>query len=337
MDPSQTARDQLDPSQTARAEIDGGESARAEIDGGESARAQIDGGEIARAAIDAGEGSRGEGEALRLDGGRFPVGFNCSPLRDARGRPLGRLDVVQHLTELRTLREQAQRAERLAALGKLAAGLAHEIRNPLGSISGSVEMVREAAELGEEDRHLLTLVLGEVDRLNDLVTTMLDIGRPREIEPASIDLGALAREQALVAQADGGPRVVVSTPDDPVRVTADPAQIRQVLWNLVKNARQLSPPQGEVRIQVGWDDAARPSFSVSDDGPGVAAEDKERLFEMFYTRRRHGIGLGLALARQIVDAHRGEITLESELGRGATFTVHLPRDAQAPRASDPSA
>lgn len=281
--------------------------------------------------VDAIEGpvERGEGEAVRLDGTSFPVGFSCSPLRDASGNRLGQLVLFQDLTELSTLREKAERAERLAALGRLAAGLAHEIRNPLGSISGSVEMVREAQELGEEDRRLLSLVLGEVDRLNDLVTTMLDIGRPRELELAPVDLGALASEVAKVAQADGGARVVVRAPDDPVRVTADHAQIRQVLWNLVKNARQLSPPGGEVRVTVGQDDDSRPTFSVSDDGPGISPEDRERLFEMFYSRRRHGIGLGLALVRQIVDAHRGEITVESEPGRGATFTVHLPNDARA--------
>lgn len=287
--------------------------------------------------IDGAEIDRGEGVARRLDGSTFAVGFSCSPLRDASGHLRGRLVLFQDLTELNTLREKAERAERLAALGRLAAGLAHEIRNPLGSISGSVEMVREAPGLSEEDRRLLTLVLGEVDRLNDLVTTMLDIGRPRELEPASVDLGALAEEVAKVAEADGGPRVVVSTPDDPVMVTADHAQIRQVLWNLVKNARQLSPPGAEVRIAVGWDDASRPSFSVSDDGPGIAPEDRPRLFEMFYSRRRHGIGLGLALVRQIVEAHRGEITVESEPGRGATFTVHLPRDQHAPGASPTTA
>ncbi len=285
-----------------------------------------------------GEGAieRGEGEATRLDGTAFPVGFSCSPLRDASGSRLGQLVVFQDLTELSTLREKAERAERLAALGRLAAGLAHEIRNPLGSISGSVEMVREAPELNEEDRRLLTLVLGEVDRLNDLVTTMLDIGRPRELELGSIDLGSLASEVAKVAQADGGPRVIVTMPDDPVRVTADHAQIRQVLWNLVKNARQLTPARGEVRIEVGWDESSRPCVSVSDDGPGIAPEDRPRLFEMFYTRRRHGIGLGLALVRQIVEAHRGDITVESEPGHGATFTVHLPRDQRVSAVSRPA-
>lgn len=278
--------------------------------------------------------ARGEGEAVRRDGTRFPIGFSGSPLRDASDAHLGQLVVFQDLTELNTLREKAERAERLAALGRLAAGLAHEIRNPLGSISGSVEMVREAPALDEEDRRLLTLVLGEVDRLNDLVTTMLDIGRPRELELATIDLASLAVEVARVAEADPGPRVQLVTPDEPVQVTADHAQIRQVLWNLVKNARQLSPEDREVRVEVGWDDAGRPMVTVADEGPGIAEDERARLFDMFYTKRRHGVGLGLALVRQIVDAHHGEITVESEPGRGAVFTVHLP--VEPPRASRPS-
>jgi two-component system sensor histidine kinase PilS (NtrC family) len=278
---------------------------------------------------------RGEGEAQRVDGTFFPVGFNCSPLRDAQGNLLGQLVVFQDLTELNTLRQKADRAERLAALGRLAAGLAHEIRNPLGSISGSVEMVREAAQLDEQDRRLLTLVLGEVDRLNDLVTTMLDIGRPRELELAPVDLASLSTELARVAQADGGPRVVVEAPSEPVRVTADHAQVRQVLWNLLKNARQLSPLDRPVRVEV-HDDARRPSFSVTDEGPGIAPEDRERLFDMFFSKRRHGVGLGLALVRQIVDAHGGEITVESEPGNGARFTVYWPREPARPSRPTPS-
>ncbi len=278
---------------------------------------------------------RGEGEATRADGSSFPIGWSGSALLDASGARLGQLVVFQDLTELNSLREKAAQAERLAALGRLAAGLAHEIRNPLGSISGSVEMVREANELQEEDRRLLTLVLGEVDRLNDLVTTMLDIGRPRELELASFDLASLAAEVARVAEADAGPRVRVVIPSAPVEVSADHAQIRQVLWNLVKNARQLSPADREVRVEVARDAEGRPTFSVADEGPGIAPDDRARLFDMFYTKRRHGIGLGLALARQIVQAHRGEITVESQPGHGALFTVVLP--AELPRASRPSA
>lgn len=273
---------------------------------------------------------RGEGFGTRVDGRRFPVGFTGSPLRDAEDRVLGSLLLFSDLTELNQLREQAERAERLAALGRLAAGLAHEIRNPLGSISGSVELVLEAAELAEEDRRLLTLVLSEVDRLDDLLTTMLDVGRPREPELAPADLGVLATDVAKVASREGPPPVVVRAPAEAVRLRADPRQLRQVLWNLVKNARQLSPPGSEVRVEVGWDGDARATLSVSDEGPGIAEEDRDRLFDMFFSKRRHGVGLGLALVHQIVEAHGGEIRVTSEPGAGATFTVHLPVDGPSP-------
>jgi two-component system sensor histidine kinase PilS (NtrC family) len=271
---------------------------------------------------------RAEGDATRADGSRFPVGFSVSPLSDASGAVLGSLVVFQDLTELNELRAKAERAERLAALGRLSAGLAHEIRNPLGSISGSVEMVREARELAEEDRRLLTIVLGEVERLNDLVTTMLDVGRPRAPELASVDLGALASEVASVARKGAQANVGVELPPEPLIVTADPAQIRQVLWNLVKNACQFSPAGAEVRVAVGQE-GRRAFLRVKDEGPGIAPEDRAHLFEMFFTKRKHGVGLGLALVRQIVDAHGGEISVETELGRGTTFTVYLPGDRRS--------
>lgn len=274
---------------------------------------------------------RGEGEATRVDGTTFPVGFSCSPLRDAEGEVRGSLVLFQDLTELSQLREKAERAERLAALGRLAAGLAHEIRNPLSSISGSVEMVREAPQLVPEDRKLLSLVLGEVDRLNDLVTTMLEVGRPRTPDPIGVDLGALASEVTRVARPGVSGRVEVTTPDDPVRVHADPDQLRQVLWNLVKNALQFSPSDGLVHVEVGWDDEARPCLSVRDEGPGISDEDRAHLFDMFYSRRQHGVGLGLALVHQIVEAHGGAITVESRPGEGATFRVHLPAEPPAAR------
>lgn len=266
---------------------------------------------------------RGEGTATRVDGSTFPVGYSCSPLRDTDGERLGTLVLFQDLTELSMLREKAERAERLAALGRLAAGLAHEIRNPLGSISGSVELVREARELGDEDKRLLTLVLGEVDRLDDLVTTMLEVGIPREPDFAAVDLGVLAAGVAKVAKSAGGVVVHVSAPPDPVRVHGDAGQLRQVLWNLVKNAIQFSAPGDRVEVEVGWDETSRPCVWVRDEGPGIAEEDREHIFDMFFSKRRHGVGLGLALVRQIVEAHRGEISVESVLGEGSTFAVHL--------------
>ena len=272
---------------------------------------------------------RGESRAPRPDGSSFPVGFTRTPLVGADGGSHGSLVLFQDLTEIAELRAKAEKAERLAVLGRLAAGLAHEIRNPLGSISGSVELVREAEALSEEDRRLLGMVLGEVERLNELVTTMLDVGRPVTPERTVLDLRPLAAEIVEVAQRGATARsrgisVRLDQGAAPVRASADPAQLRQLLWNLVKNAIQFSPRGGEVRVAVRAAPGGEAVLEVEDRGPGIPAQDRERLFDMFFTKRQHGVGLGLALVKQIVDAHGGAVEIVSEPGDGSLFRVTLP-------------
>ncbi|MDQ3033326.1 MAG: ATP-binding protein [Myxococcota bacterium] len=270
---------------------------------------------------------RGEAVAARTDGTEFPVGFTRSPLLGPGGDLRGSLVLFQDLTEITQLRDKAEKAERLAVLGRLAAGLAHEIRNPLGSISGSVELVREAESLSDEDKGLLGMVIKEVERLNELVTTMLEVGRPAQPERAEVDVRSLAAEVAMVARrgpsAAAGVEVRLDPGDDEVRSHADPAQIRQVLWNLVKNAVQFSARGGVVTVRVRMIEGA-PAVEVEDRGKGIAEEDRDHLFDMFFTKRHHGVGLGLALVKQIVDAHGGRIELESREGEGSLFRVILP-------------
>ncbi len=265
---------------------------------------------------------REESIAHRPSGGAFPVGFTRTPLRDGEGS----LVVFQDLTEIRALREQAERAERLAALGRLASALAHEIRNPLGSISGSVQMISELPELGEEDRHLVGIVLKEVDRLNELVSTMLDLSRPSRPRPVEVDVATIAEELASVARADstlGAVTIDVNRPNTPVMVEVDPNQFRQLLWNLLKNAVQASPIGGVVTVAVAIEDD-RVLLVVRDEGQGIPPSEREHLFEMFYSKRDHGIGLGLALVKQIVDAHQGRIEVGEGSEGGAEMRVHLP-------------
>ncbi|AKF07143.1 two-component system sensor histidine kinase NtrB [Sandaracinus amylolyticus] len=274
------------------------------------------------------QGERGESFATRPDGSELPVGFTRTPLVGADGTQHGTLVLFQDLTEIAQLRAKAEKAERLAVLGQLAAGLAHEIRNPLGSISGSVELVRDAQELGEEDRRLLGMVLGEVERLNELVTTMLDVGRPVTPDRIDVDLRSLAGEVIEVARRgptrSAGVEVRLEADED-VHAHADPAQLRQVLWNLVKNAMQYSPRGAVVTVRVRALEDGSVSLEVEDRGAGIAAEDLEKVFDMFFTKRRHGVGLGLALVKQIVEAHGGQVRVESRPGAGARFRVVLPR------------
>jgi two-component system sensor histidine kinase PilS (NtrC family) len=278
--------------------------------------------------------SRHEGTGRRPDGSTFPIGFSKTPLVSSDGQRTGDLFLFQDLTELMELRQTAERAERLAALGRLAAALAHEIRNPLGSISGSVQLVRESESIEEEDRRLLGIVLREVDRLNQLVTTMLQVGRPASHKVTRTALVALTSEIVEVARRDhrsANIGVTVHCPSHEVFAAIDSDQIRQVVWNLLSNALTHAPQGSAVRIDVRVEPRAgapRVVWTIEDEGPGVPAEARGQLFDMFYSKRPHGIGLGLALVEQIVRAHGGEVDVVSQPGHGAKFEVRLPLAAE---------
>lgn len=282
---------------------------------------------------------RSEGTAQRVDGTHFPVGYSLSRLVNSEGAAIGYLFVFQDLTEVVQLRDAAERAERLATLGRLAAGLAHEIRNPLGSISGSVELIRESSHIDEEERRLLGIVASEADRLNELVTTMLRVGRPVELQRMRQDLGQLAQEVVEMArrgQTSSGPPIELSLPAEPVEAWIDPGHVRQVLWNLLKNALQASPRNATVEVSVLVTDGGS-VIQVRDHGAGVDEPQQERIFDMFYSGRTHGVGLGLALVKQIVDAHDGEVSVRNANDGGAIFEAHFPPADQAKRGTQRSA
>lgn len=261
---------------------------------------------------------RGEGEATSAKGDTFPVGYTSAPLRGEQGA----LVLFTDLTEIRSLREAASRADRLATLGRLASGLAHEIRNPLGAISGSVQMVRDSVE--GEDKSLLDIVLSEVDRLNDLVTQMLHVARPPVLRRAPTLIHELCSEVVLMACADESFRNVkfrAEGSSPPVNV--DSARFRQLIWNLLKNAAQASPPQGEVSLVTSEEDGLL-VLTVSDEGDGIAESQREHLFDMFSSGHDHGIGLGLAVVRQIVDTHGAAIHVLNGESGGAQFVVEIP-------------
>lgn len=232
--------------------------------------------------------------------------------------------------------ERAIAAERLAMLGRVAAGLAHEIRNPLGSISGSVEMLREAPGLSEEDKRLCDIIQNEAARLNNLVSDMMDLARPRKPEPVATDIAALAREVVELAarserSGSGDVAVRYRGTDGPLYARCDPAQIRQVLWNLVRNAVQASGAGTTVKVSVETDgpvDGGRVRIAVTDQGPGIAEEQRQRIFEAFFTTRSKGAGIGLAVVRRIIDEHAAygaTIDVRSAPEVGATFEIGLTR------------
>jgi signal transduction histidine kinase len=258
--------------------------------------------------------------------------------------------------------ERAEAAERLAMLGRIAAGLAHEIRNPLGSISGSIELLRESPGLGEEDRRLCGIIQREAGRLNHLVSDMMDLARPRKPEPESVDVAALARDVVELASGAGGlgggdVKVEYRGPTAPVWARCDGAQMRQVLWNLVRNGVQASVAGQSVAVSIVEVEASpdrhsgtagRVLMRVADDGPGIDDEAREKIFDAFFTTRSHGTGMGLAVVRRIIDDHanlgasievrsandgngasepprRGPGETKGSRKKGATFEVGLAR------------
>jgi two-component system sensor histidine kinase PilS (NtrC family) len=272
--------------------------------------------------------ARAEGHARRSDGTRVPIGYSSSRLTNIDGTAIGALVLFQDLSEIARLREVAARQDRLAVLGRLSAGLAHEIRNPLGSISGSVELVRESPDLDDEERKLLGIILDEVDRLDDLVSTMLQVGRPREPQRSDEDLRQTV--ETVVEMARRGPAAAKGVtierhvPDSAVPAWVDRDHVRQVLWNLVKNALQASPPGTVVRVTAASRADGTAVLEVSDEGQGIDPSQRDKVYNMFYSERTHGAGIGLALVRQIVDAHGGTIEIQSEQHQGATFIVTFP-------------
>jgi len=227
--------------------------------------------------------------------------------------------------------EQLRRADRLSALGELSAGLAHEIRNPLGSIEGAVQILGRR-DLPEETRNEFTAMASkEVGRLKGLLSHFLEFARPQppkviasDVEPLLESVAKLASETAKMAQSE----ILVETTRGLPPVSVDPEQIRQVLLNLVINAVQATPAAGLIRLHA-FQEGETVRIEVRDEGIGIPDENLERIFDPFFTTRTNGTGLGLSIAYQIVNRHKGHIAATKNPERGMTFTVTLPIASEA--------
>ncbi|ABC80401.1 two-component system sensor histidine kinase NtrB [Anaeromyxobacter dehalogenans] len=272
---------------------------------------------------------RDEIEWVNARGERLTLGYTMFPLVGRGGTGIGSAAIFQDLTRLRTMEQAFQRSERLADLGRVAAGLAHELRNPLASMAGSVELLRAQAAPDGDERRLLDIVLREASRLDELVTEFLRFARPAPLRPGSVELSGLLDDALRVFAHDpAAVGLLVARSLDPAPAACDPDQIRQVVWNLLRNAAQALGDGRGARIEVscGVEDGGA-WFAVGDDGPGIPAAELERIFLPFHTTKERGTGLGLAVVQRIVDAHGGRVEVRSTPGEGARFTVHLPGPA----------
>lgn len=263
----------------------------------------------------------------RSDGCSRILGFTIHPLIDEGGDRMGTTAVFQDLTPFRELQERADRSERLAVVGELSAGLAHELRNPLASMCGSIEMLAASPGHSVSDRALFDIVLRESDRLNDLVSDFLLFARPSIPTPTPVPMAGLLDELLRMLRADPiSDGLQITAELEEVAAHVDPAQMKQIVWNLLLNAAQASPQGGRILVSAGRDstDPSMTFVAVEDEGVGVAPEVRSRVFDPFFTTKEKGSGLGLAIVHRIVEAQGGSIRLDSEPGNGARFTVLVP-------------
>ena len=278
------------------------------------------------------------------NGQKTYLGFSISPLTDPQGERIGHTLIFQDITKFKEMEEQMKRFDKMAAIGSLAAGMAHEIRNPLASLSGSIQMLKSELSLDEHQEHLMEITLRESERLNALITDFLLFAQPPQIHPFPVEISTLLDETIeLFTHSPSfheGIRLSRPCPGETILAMVDRDQIKQVFWNLLINASQAISDGGEIHIQLekGNETLWRMTLpflfyrrskewvriAISDSGNGIASEEKEKIFEPFYTTKESGTGLGLSIVHKIIENHQGAIKVESEVGRGSTFNVFLP-------------
>ena len=271
--------------------------------------------------------ARGEREVVREGGEHEIIGYALTPLRTLEGDPYGMTLIFQDLTEKRKLEEQLRMKDRMAAVGELSAGIAHEIRNPLAAISGSVQVLRKSERLTEKEQRLMSIILTESERLNQSIASFLRFVKPQERSPEAFDVAASLAETLELfgnsVELHPAHAIVAEIEPKHFELFGDPNQIRQVFWNVAKNAIQAMPGGGSLTVTTSIVDGAY-RIAFRDEGTGMSDEEKGRLFQPFRTSSAAGTGLGMAISYRIVQEHGGAIEVETKPDRGTTITIALP-------------
>jgi len=267
-----------------------------------------------------------------LKGKRIPLEVGAQSLRDADGNLFGYVLLFKDLSEIRALRREIARNQRLASVGRLAGGVAHEIRNPLSSIKGLATYFKERYQDKLDDQQIANIMIQEVDRLNRVVGQLLDFARPIKISKKPVSMQALIEDSLkLVARQASEKDIKIETrfPAQMDPVAVDPDQLNQVLLNLYLNAIDSMDAGGRLAISIKNSQPAHNiEIEIMDDGIGISQEDLAHIFDPYFTTKATGTGLGLANVHNIVDAHGGKVAVESQPGRGTTFTISLPLTAK---------
>jgi two-component system sensor histidine kinase PilS (NtrC family) len=280
--------------------------------------------------LDGGRPRRMESHFLR-GGQHVEIGLSIAYLQTPGGRA-GYLVTFQDVTDIKKLERDARLQQRLAAVGEMAAGIAHEIRNPLASMSGSIQILRHELPLSAEQSQLMDIVLRESERLNTTIGSFLAYARPQRFAVSRHDVRRALNDAALLlrnsAEVQEGHVIEVEVPPSELWYDADEGQIKQIVWNLASNGLRAMPKGGRLMLIGAYDASADGVvITVQDEGIGIEPEELDGLFQPFHGRFSQGSGLGLAIVHRIVTDYNGEIKVSSRPGRGTTVAVHLPARA----------
>lgn len=286
---------------------------------------------------------RFDGRLIKKDGNLASLGMIASLLKDDTNAVRGIILTFQDTTKMLEMEDHIRRQERLVTIGSLAAGIAHEIRNPLAALSGSIQVLQNELKLKDDNKRLMDIVVNETDRLNTIITEFLEYARPTSAQADRIELNSLLNETIILLKNSKNFHKNISVLKEiypQLVLKGDPQRLRQVFWNLLINACQAMPDGGVLTITAASfsqaeDDSVWCQIVISDTGLGIHNKDLRKIFDPFFTTKAGGTGLGLAIVHRIIDDHRGSITVDSEPGKGTQFKIRLPMidDAAYPSAA----
>ena len=273
---------------------------------------------------------------IRKDGINIHIGMNISPLKDDKNNVRGIICVFQDLTTIKEMKEKVIKNEKLAAIGRISAGIAHEIRNPLASISGSIQVLKDELSLHDPNIKLMDIILRETERLNSIITQFLIYASPYKKNLQTCNIKELITETiTLLKNSKEYPsnlNIDTSFKNNGITINADSKQIKQVIWNLCLNSIQAMNKGGRMTISVNppypplvkGGEGGFVDIIIKDTGAGISETDLQKIFDPFFTTKEEGTGLGLSTVQKIIEGHNGSINIESKEGYGTAVKITLP-------------
>jgi two-component system sensor histidine kinase HydH len=256
-----------------------------------------------------------------------PVSVSASKIINEEGQFVGQVLILRDLGEVRRLQDEVRRKEKLAAIGGLAAGVAHEIRNPLSSIKGLASYFKNKFEENSDDKEAAGVMIQEVDRLNRVISELLEFARPTQLNPKSTDINELLEHSVRIIQQEAttkGVTIKLNLSQQQLFAEIDSDRFSQCLLNLYLNAFQAMDNGGQLTIENFITEESLIKIEIKDTGSGIHNEELNKIFDPYFTTKTQGTGLGLAIVHKIIEAHRGEIKVRSVPGHGTVFTIIIP-------------